>query len=154
MKNILFLLSVILLTINAGLAAELPRFKDFPIAEVYEGTNSPVDLSTPEAHKFRTRLREASLQKPNFAGHYILTRWGCGSGCVQPAIINAKNGRVFIVPFTITTVGEEVVDILQFRPDSQLFIVNGSRNDQPENGIYYYLWDGKKLKLIGSVDKK
>lgn len=132
----------------AAVAADLPQFKDFPVTEVYQGKNSPLNLTTPEARKFRTVLTESAQQKPDFAGHYIFAHWGCGSGCHQTAIIDAKNGRVFMVPFTITTVGEEEIDPVQFRPDSRLVVVNGSRNDQPENGSFYYLWDGKRLKLI------
>lgn len=148
MKRLLLLLLGILLVAHTASAADVPQFKDFPAKESYEGKNAPVDLSTPKAREFRTRLKEAALQKPNFAGHYILTKWGCGSGCVQPAIINARNGRVFIFPFTVSTVGEEIIDQVQFRMDSVLIIVNGSRNEQPENGSFYYLWDGKELKPI------
>ncbi len=156
MKKLPSPVPVVLLTVFTAFtafAADFPQFKDFPATEVHQGNNAPVNLATPAAREFRTRLTEAARQQPNFAGHCILTRWGCGSGCIQPAIIDAKSGRVFMVPFTVTTVGEEVVDPMQFRPDSRLLIVNGSRNDQPENGSFYYLWDGKQLELIGSVKK-
>lgn len=147
---IIFVLSMAL----TAFAADLPQFRDFPATGVHQGKNAPVRLTTPEAGQFRTRLTEAARQPSNFAGHYILVWWGCGSGCIRPAIINTKNGRVFMLPFTVTTVGEEVVNPVQFRPDSRLLIVNGSRNDQPENGSFYYLWDGKQLRLIRSVKKK
>lgn len=148
MKKFSLPISIVLLMAVTALAADIPQFKDFPVAQVYQGRNSPVKFATPETKQFHTRLTEAAQQKTNFAGHYILTRWGCGSGCIQPAIIDAKTGRVFMVPFTVVTVGEKVIDPLQFRLDSTLLIVNGSRNDQPENGTFYYLWDGKRLELI------
>ena len=153
MKKFPLSVFVVLLMALTAFAADLPQFKDFPATEVYQGKNSPVKLATSEARRFRTRLTEAAEQKPNFAGHYILTKWGCGSGCVQPAVIDAENGSVFMVPFTVTTVEEEVIDQVQFRTDSRLLIVNGSRNDQPENGSFYYLWDGKQLELIHRVFK-
>lgn len=138
---------------GADPARDLPRFKDFPAKEIYSGKNAPVNLSSPEARKFKTRITEAAQQKPNFAGHYILARWGCGAGCLQAAIVDAKDGRVFMMPFTVTTVGEEVIDPVQFDLQSDLLIVNGSRNDQPENGSFYYRWDGNQLTLIRSVKK-
>ena len=108
----------------------------------------PLQLTTPEARQFRTRLAEAARQKSNFAGHYILTTWGCGSGCLMPAIIDADNGKVFMIPFTVTTVGEKVIEPLQFDLKSNLLIVNGSRNDGLENGTFYYKWENDRLELI------
>ncbi len=156
MKKLPWPVPIVLLTAFTAFpafAADLPQFKDFPATKVYQGKNSPVNIATPEAREFRTRLTEAARQKPNFAGHYILAHWGCGSGCIRPAIIDAKSGRVFMVPFTVASVGEEDIDQVQFRPDSRLFIVNGSRNDQPENGSFYYLWNGRQLELIHLVKK-
>ena len=154
MKKFPRLAFFVLLVPLATLAADSKKFEDFPVRELFQGKSAPVRLATREARQFRTRLTEASRQKPNFAGHYIFARWGCGSGCVQTAIIDAKTGRVFMVPFTVTTVGEEVVEPVQFRPDSRLVVVNGSRNDQAENGTYYYLWDGKRLKLMNHLPRQ
>ncbi len=156
MKKLPLPVLIVLLTAFTALTAfatDIPQFKDFPATGIYQGKNSPVNLASPDARKFRTRLTEAARQKSNFAGHYILAHWGCGSGCIQSAIIDAKSGRVFMVPFTVASVGEEDIDQVQFRPDSRLFIVNGSRNDQPENGSFYYVWNGKQLELIHLVKK-
>src|SRR5476651_623356 len=53
------------------------EFGDYPVAEKYRDKNAPVVLSKKD-RIYRTRLKEAAKQKPNFAGHYILTTWGCG----------------------------------------------------------------------------
>lgn len=148
MKTFSLSIFIILLMTSSAIAADMPQFKDFPAKEMHQGENAPLKLTTSETREFRTRLTEAAQVKPNFAGHYILTRWGCGSGCTMPAIIDAKTGHVFMVPFTVVTVGEKVIDPVQFRLNSKLLIVNGSRNDQAENGTFYYLWNGKQLELI------
>ena len=54
-----------------------PRFEDYPATEAYNGKNAPLVL-TPRDREFRTRLRAAASEKPNFANHYIVTSWGCG----------------------------------------------------------------------------
>ena len=73
-----------------------PRFEDFPVKKVYKGASAPVDLhSNPEAMTYRTRLREGAKHKPNFAGHYIVVDWGCGSNCQVYMLIDAISGRVF-----------------------------------------------------------
>lgn len=153
MKKPLPIFFIFLVASLTAFAAELPQFTDYPVAGIYQGENFPIKLTTTEAREFRTRLTEAARQKPNFASHYIITRWGCGSGCTMPAIIDAKNGHVYMVPFTITTVGEEVIDPIQFRIDSRLVIVNGSRDERSENGSFYYLWNGKNLELVRSLMK-
>ena len=66
----------------------------------------------------------------------------------MPAIIDADNGKVFMIPFTVTTVGEKVIEPLQFDLKSNLLIVNGSRNDGLENGTFYYKWENDRLELI------
>ena len=38
----------------------------------------------------RTPLREAARQPANFAGHYVLTTWARGTGCVLGAAVDLK----------------------------------------------------------------
>jgi len=35
----------------------------------------------------------------NFAGHFIVANWGCGTGCSQFVIVDAINGIVYAPPF-------------------------------------------------------
>lgn len=77
-----------------------PRFEDYPTTGVYKGKNTPLAL-TRDDRTYRTRLREAAAEKPNFAGHYILAAWGCGAECVMGAVIDANTGRVSWFPHTI-----------------------------------------------------
>lgn len=105
---------------------------------------------------FRTKITEGAQEGPNFAGHYTITTWGCGTGCVQFAIINAKTGDVFMPPFYIAggmNVQQEKLQEeypLQFKPDSKLLVVIGSRNEKGE-GVYFYKWENDKLTLIHSA---
>jgi hypothetical protein len=67
--------------------ASTPRFDDFPVVKSFHGK--------PAAPVFKTRgpfpaeIREAARKGPNFAGHYTIAEWGCGSGCVSFAVIDA-----------------------------------------------------------------
>lgn len=136
---------------------ETPRFEDFPVGEEgqFKGKPAPVKL-TPEARKYRTMIREGAREGPNFAGHYTIVEWGCGVGCVQFAIVDAKTGAVFMPAFYVAlppvTEGEtgEPPEPLQYRPDSKLLIAGGSRNEKGE-GIYYYKWDKNRLTLIATA---
>ena len=74
-----------------------PSFRDYPVRRFYRGRVAPVVLDA-DSRAFRTRLREAARGRPNFAGRYIVTAWGCGTGCEVGAAIDAKTGRVHWFP--------------------------------------------------------
>src|SRR5436305_1231053 len=78
-----------------------PMFSDYPVKEIFHGSSKPVDLkSHPKARQFRTVLHEASMEKPSFAGYYIVAEWGCGTYCHEAALIDARTGAVYFAPFT------------------------------------------------------
>src|SRR5581483_628014 len=75
-----------------------PRFTDFPVAAVWQEKTVAVKIRRPSEKMFRTRLRDAARERPNFAGHYRFVIWGCGSECILGAIIDLRNGDVFSPP--------------------------------------------------------
>ena len=100
-----------------------PRFEDIPVSEKFRGKPARVDLSShPRARRFRTVLREGAAEGPNFAGHFTVVTWHCGSDCQEVAVVNARTGRVYFAPFTTSADSD-------FRLDSRLFIAN------PPDGI-------------------
>jgi len=133
-----------------------PGFADFPAPDRFEGKPAAVRLTTKQARMYRTMLRDSAKDGPNFAGHYTLGQWGCGAGCVQFAIIDAKTGSVYFPPFYVTIVAgpdekmDQIPEPLQFKPDSKLLIVTGARNEKG-GGVYYYKWDNNRLSLITST---
>src|SRR5687768_15600978 len=71
--------------------------------------------SHPVGRRYRTVIRTAVRQEgANFAGGYTLAKWGCGSSCLQFAIVDLKTGRIFHQPGLVLTRG------LEFRSDSAL----------------------------------
>ena len=126
-----------------------PRFSDFPVSRVYQGVPAPIDLrSNPNAPMFRTRLRQGARKGPNFAGHYTVVAWGCGSNCETIMIVDALTGRVY------DGVGDERGT--EFKPNSRLVIADpaspGSKAypGDPTWGLpaRYYLWEGRAFRLI------
>src|SRR5947209_5181169 len=81
-----------------NLPASAPKFVDYRERTVFRGEPAGAVINTPKARQFRTRLREDSRLGPNFAGHYTVVFWGCGSGCAQLAVVNAINGKVTWLP--------------------------------------------------------
>lgn len=136
----------------AGAQERAPRFEDHPVRETYTGpVHAPV-LATSEQRQFRTRLRNAAKGKPNFAGRYILGLWGCGSGCLMGGVVDAKTGKVTMLPFTVCCWRDDVPDDFQpidVRIDSNLVIVEGAIDENySDNGKRYYLFQNGRFTKI------
>jgi hypothetical protein len=154
----------------ADLPADAPRFADFP-AVPYTGPNAEPDLrGDRRSMQYRTQLRAWARERPDFAGHYIVASWGCGTGCTQLAIIDAVSGRVFhpvglrtnsIVDVDAELLGDDVrparradFGALRYRVDSRLLVLVGTPENQPaQRGISYYVWEGEGLRRIRFVAK-
>lgn len=133
--------------------------------------NVKVNLrSHKNAGMFRTNLRTAAKGRVNFAGHFILTTWGCGTNCTQSAIIDARDGQVFfpsefdgvvqgfcdLPPAANPTDSPEMPDEYApfiYKADSRLLVLNGFRGGDFDDkkvlcGAFYLEWTGKRFKQI------
>jgi ankyrin repeat protein len=129
-----------------------PQFADFPVHRVYRGKPAPIDFNgNPWARTYRTRLKQAASCGANFAGHYTVAEWGCGSSCQSINFIDARDGAVID--------GISADRGADYRLDSELFIENPADGedalayeDDPVDSIsvdYYVMRDGR-LTLIYS----
>ena len=141
-----------------------PRFESFQVVVKPIEAPAPVDLaSNRSAREFRTVLKDGAAKGPNFAGHFTIVGWGCGTSCLQWAIVDATTGRVFFSK-EAPVVSAVHVDVekhasqpglnadliaLRFRRDSSLVAVLGAPNeDEKREGIAYYRWTGKRLERL------
>lgn len=117
-------------------------FSDFPVAVSGE-TLGLVDFNShPGAINFKRRFNALVGRPANFAGHYLLLYWGCGTGCQQFSIVDVKTGQVFMDEGWSTSLG------VCFRADSALLITNPGASESMRVESGYYQWDGKQLKLL------
>jgi hypothetical protein len=163
-RSILLGLVVLGLSLSAlAQRAKIPTFAQYP-AKVERATAKSIDFRhSPGASSFRTRLREALRDGVNFAGHYIVAGWGCGTGCISGAIIDARTGRVYFpevlaaLAAGTTDDGGSVEEPVRYKKNSRLFIISGipgsptERNPELPAGDYYYEWRNNRLRLIKSV---
>ena len=92
-RQLPLLISALFIASSAFSQNNIPHFKDYPVDQLYNGVNTPLVL-TKRYRTYSTKLKEAAREKPYFAGHYILTTWGCGTTCLMGAAIDAKTGKV------------------------------------------------------------
>jgi hypothetical protein len=142
--------------------AKLPSFEEFKTTEVFQGKPAPPRLTTPFARKFRSAIREAAQNGPNFAGSFAIVQWGCGGSCIQMAIVNERTGAVYPGPFTVLDFAAphrfvdrsdssqaDSFEPLVFRKDSRLFVVRGCPEENQGNcALFYYEWNGLKFRLL------
>lgn len=119
-------------------------FADFLVSD-----NTKPPLSAPDFNshylgkRYRTMIRLGCEEGINFAGKYTLATWGCGSNCIESAIIDRRTGRIFSGP---TSAG-----FMKYQPDSKLIICCPTDS----SGYYdyftfyayptYYLWENERL---------
>lgn len=100
----------------------------------------------------------AKATGPNFAGHYYVIRWGCGSNCLMVAVVDGRTGKVYGPPLHASE-SELVASMdpmsevqIEFRPDSSLMVLrNGCRWPRSECGVYYFSWSDNKWSLLKRV---
>lgn len=141
-------LVAICLAMHTASFAASPDFSDFP-AKTYHGPVAKVRLLDAKSRQYGGRLRDASHGAVNFAGHQILATWGCGASCIVAATIDAKTGEVAWLPFTVCCWDLNIIEPLEFRPDSRLLIVHGSRNEiGPGSAVNYYTFDVRSFSAV------
>lgn len=147
---------------GSDIPADAPRFDQFPAYSPAEGKPAAPDVhSHPLSRMFRTEIRKGARQGPNFAGRYTLVHWGCGSDCLQFAIIDSRSGKVHHPPNFRTYQSWNIDDSafaasrgkepagISFNPDSRLLVVAGGINDDPRlRGISYFVWTQDSLRRI------
>ena len=100
-------------------------------------------------------IRSGADSDVEFAGHYTVPRWGCGTGCNGFVIVDSISGRVYAgfgvaeLPFKwLEKHGGEEMARMEFHPDSRLLKINACPNEQNCGHYDYAMVDGKGLKLI------
>jgi hypothetical protein len=118
---------------------------------------------------FRTKIRQGATKGANFAGHYSIIEWGCGTSCVSLALVDARTGEVYGPPWALYSpqvpgtrfgsLGYGIAlrfedgsstqdnDAVSYKLNSRLLIVRGCPNDK-NCGVYYHEWIGTAFKLL------
>lgn len=148
-------LALALLVPLAAAAQPLPRFEDYPAGETFRGRPAAVNLaSATGARTFRTRLREAAAQGPSFAGRLAVGVWGCGTGCQQGAVVDARTGRVAWIPVQMSfgatyRLGSR---LLVVNPPEEVLLYARNAEGVPDWAeTRYYVWEGRSFRLVRTL---
>lgn len=149
------------LAATAAAACASPAFDRYPApAAVAPAPRTPAAaprLTRNEARLYRTVIRDAFAQPANFAGHYRVAIWGCGTDCRNFAIVDKDTGATYTMPGVKAVSGVMGNDDerVGFRAGSRLLIVAGCFNDDCGGGNakaarFFYEWTGTRLRPAGT----
>lgn len=136
-----------------------PSFERYPVrtTPAPRTTAHAPRLTSKEARLYRTVIRDEFTQPANFAGHYRVAIWGCGTDCRNFAIVDKYTGATYTMPGVQAVAGvmgndDERVD---FRADSRLLIIAGCFNDDCDDDSkkaarLFYEWTGTRLRRVGT----
>jgi hypothetical protein len=143
--------AILLIAVSGGTATgQSWPFQKYP-ATVFDGQPARPKLETPLAREHVTIIRKAASRGPNFAGHYTVVDWGCGTSCGVYVIVDDLTGKIYEPPEISKGVDLGVAGP-KFRPNSTLMVVAscpppevyGLKNCQRK----FYKWDGSRLVLL------
>ncbi|MGB0847959.1 MAG: SPOR domain-containing protein [Thiolinea sp.] len=108
------------------------RFNAYKAPARHTGKHHPLVVDE-FSQMFKTRLQDAlKNNKPGFAGHYVVSGWGCGTGCYTGAVIDVKTGIATPFPVSMTSVFPLKPEFKQedgqahiYRLDSRLMVFAG-----------------------------
>jgi hypothetical protein len=155
----------------AQLSPPILRFEDFAVHEIFSGPVAALSLTTPEERRYRTVIergvmrgwgvpdgitgKERGTPGPNFAVHYAIVTWGCGSPCLMMAVADLKTGHVFPPPFhhgpghSYFQFPWLPTDVpMSFRLDSRLLIANICEAEGWRCGTHYFVMSDNGLQVV------
>ena len=125
--------------------------------------------SNPTARMFRTRIAEGYKSgNIDFAGYYIIITWGCGTGCINGAMVDIRDGKVYDLPVVgyddcYRSYETAEYDILTYKTFSRLFItticsekeIESSKNYKQDKIFLINVWNEqkKKFELVKTINK-
>lgn len=144
------MLTLLLLLLSGTATGGQWPFHMYP-AEVFHGKSAVPKPATPLARMYISTIRAAVRKGPNFAGHYTVVDWGCGTSCAAYVIVDNRTGKIY-EPSDISRGINVTIAVPAFKPNSNLMVVT----DCPEPKIYglknckrrFYRWNGKRLLLL------
>jgi hypothetical protein len=134
------------------------EFSSYPAAHRLKHPPASPIVKSGKAHRYRTVLREEAREGPNFNGHYRVASWGCGTNCIEWAVIDLETGKVWFPSgpayscWAPEEQEEDVPDWFEMRVTSSLLYLHicdpPLRGSRAFNRRRVYVWSGSGLKLV------
>jgi hypothetical protein len=142
--------AALMFALSLSLAGAESPYSKYPFATYparhYNGKLAAPLLITPTQREFRTVIRRGARKGPNFAGHYRVAEWGCGSNCLVYALIDVITGAVYDKGLPNPNGGYPCG--LLYQRDSNLFVVEQSAATESKYEPSLYVWRGSRFETL------
>jgi len=155
MKALLFAALMVATTATAS-----DEFSSHPAAPRLAHSPAAPLVKSGKAHRYRSVLREEAREGPNFNGHFRVASWGCGTNCIEWAVIDLETGKVWFPPepayscWAPEEQEEDVPDWFEMRITSSLLYLHVCdpplRGPRTFNRRRVYVWQDSRLRLLRS----
>jgi len=137
-------------------------FAEFPGDSLYQGERAKPQLNTPEKKQYRTQIIEAVKSNSVFNGHFVIAEWGCGSNCLELAIVDIQNGEVLMLRHSMPNCvipmegADGKLHWVDYRADSHAFYISrcgldvaeGCAEDEYQRNLF--VLEDHKLRYVHS----
>lgn len=119
--------------------------------QIYSGPRATLSENPSGNKDWDIYRKKASLQKINFAGHYVIFTAGCGGGAICGEVFDVISGKI------VSTLPDEYIENdnpdsvfdIYFKPNSSILEVSGlSANDDTIYKSKKYQFNNNKFKSI------
>ncbi|WP_256347952.1 MULTISPECIES: hypothetical protein [Pseudomonas] len=102
MKRILTAVALAMCVASASHADDRFTFEKYPASTVSNKALSKVDWSSNKALAGQWRIKESIEdtvgKKADFAGHFVVATYGCGTGCQATVFVDVYDGKLYKAP--------------------------------------------------------
>ena len=137
-------------------AKQMPRFADYRVSDVFGGKPFAPRFLTPEQRHWRSQIGDFGLT-PNFAGHYAVVEWPCGTECMALAVVDAKTGTIYPPPLHNSKwpfalpIAQTDFEYPEYQLNSRLFVLKNAcpAGLEKDCHTYYFVWNGAIFREVG-----
>ena len=125
----------------------LPTWQQYRVDEIYRGKTATPVFETKEEREFRSQIRRQAAKGPNFAGHYTVVSWGCGTECTRFVVVDAQTGRI------VFHAQREEACAVYYKLGSRLIVTDNRCADTEPKDYHrsFWEWSGTEMRVITKI---
>jgi hypothetical protein len=142
------------------------QFQNYKTPKFVNSKKAPIDFTSNKTAKtFKTVIAQSyKTAKIDFASYYTTIIWGCGTGCINRAMVDVRDGKVYDLPLDASNAysgcfanatNDDKEDRYEINKNSLLFITNvcqesdaKKENQKLQTKTYFVnIWNEKTKKF-------
>lgn len=135
----------------------LPSFSEFPAPTGRKLPSPPPEPEVRSLYRADEAIVFESGKPPDFAQHYRVVTWSCGTSCWCALLLDVETGKTIDSPFGCSShewVWDEPESTdftpLRYQTDSRLLVLTGCPG-RVNCGVHAYEWTGREFRLVREI---